>query len=91
MPIPEEEGKPRDWLRLIESTETDPLEVMKVVGTYQRYLEAIEERAVRAARSMGRTWDEISGAMGVKKQSAWAKYEQDRAIKAVMERRPKRQ
>ena len=70
-----EQPSPSKWLRLIESDDADPLEVLRTVGTYQRYLAAIEERAVMTARRMGRSWDEIAEAIGVKRQSAWAKYQ----------------
>ena len=68
---PDEE--PREWLRLIESGD-DPLEVLRVVGTYQRYLAAIEERAVMTAKGLGRSWKDISDALGVRRQSAWARF-----------------
>lgn len=64
----------RQWQRLIETDDADPLEVLRTVGTYQRYLDAIEKQAVRTARGLGRTWEEVAGAMGVKRQSAWAKH-----------------
>ncbi|MGH9181944.1 MAG: hypothetical protein ACRDY5_09535, partial [Acidimicrobiales bacterium] len=67
-------AEPRRWQRLIESGDADPLEVLRTVGTYQRYLEAIETRAVRTARGLGRSWEEVAGALGVKRQSAWAKH-----------------
>jgi ribosomal protein L44E len=72
---PIEQPTPRTWLRLIESDDADPLEVLRTVGTYQRYLAAIEERAVMTARRMGRSWEEVAEAIGVKRQSAWAKYQ----------------
>lgn len=65
---------PRKWLRLIEDSQADPIDVLKTVGTYQRYLGAIEERAVQAARAAGRTWEEIAGAIGVSRQTAWEKF-----------------
>lgn len=72
---PMEQPTPRNWLRLVESDDADPLEVLRTVGTYQRYLAAIEERAVVTARRMGRSWEEVAEAIGVKRQSAWAKYQ----------------
>ena len=65
---------PKNWLRLIEDSQADPIDVLKTVGTYQRYLAAIEERAVRAARAAGRTWEEVAGAIGVSRQTAWEKF-----------------
>ena len=70
----DDKPSPLNWLRLIESDDADPLEVLATVGTYQRYLAAIEERAVATARRLGHSWDEIAAAIGVKRQSAWAKY-----------------
>ena len=71
---PSVDPSPRSWLRLIESEDADPLDVLRTVGTYQRYLAAIEEQAVATARQIGRSWEEIADAIGVKRQSAWAKY-----------------
>lgn len=70
----ERAATPKKWLRLIEDSQADPIEVLKTVGTYQRYLGAIEERAVQAARAVGRTWEEIAGAIGVSRQTAWEKF-----------------
>lgn len=73
-PGPAEHPEPREWLRLIGSADDDPLEVLRVVGTYQRYLAAIEDRAVATAKGLGRSWEEIAKALGVKRQSAWARF-----------------
>lgn len=72
---PAEQESPQKWLRLIESGDADPLDVLRTVGTYQRYLAAIEERAVTTARRLGLSWEEIAGAIGVTRQSAWGKYQ----------------
>lgn len=72
----EDKPAPRRWLRLIESDDADPMDVLRTVGTYQRYLAAIQERAVATARGMGRSWEEIGEALGVTRQSAWGKYGQ---------------
>ncbi len=66
--------EPRQWQRLIETDDADPLEVLRTVGTYQRYLDAIEKQAVRTARRLGRSWEDVAGALGVKRQSAWARH-----------------
>jgi hypothetical protein len=65
--------EPQQWIRLIESSD-DPIEVLRMVGTYQRYLGAIEEKAVVTAKGLGRSWEEIGRALGVKRQSAWARF-----------------
>lgn len=67
-------GSRRRWQRLIESDDADPLEVLRTVGTYQRYLTAIEAEAVQTARRLGRSWDDIADAFGVTRQSAWARF-----------------
>jgi len=51
-----------------------PLEVLREVAKYQRYLAAIERRTVQAARSEGRTWDEIGAAIGVSRQASWKRW-----------------
>lgn len=51
-----------------------PLDVLRVVGTYQRYLDALEKHAVKAARATGATWEDIGQASGVTRQSAWQRF-----------------
>jgi hypothetical protein len=51
-----------------------PLEVLREVAKYQRYLSAIERRTVQAARAEGRTWDEIGAASGVTRQASWKRW-----------------
>jgi hypothetical protein len=62
------------WDRLIRSADPDPLEVIRLAGTYQRYLFEVQDRAVRAARSQGRTWEEIGDAVGTTRQAAWQRF-----------------
>jgi hypothetical protein len=51
-----------------------PLEVLREVAKYQRYLAAIERRAVQASRAEGRTWDEVGAASGVTRQASWKRW-----------------
>jgi hypothetical protein len=60
--------------RLFESPDADPVEVLRAVGTYQRYLTAVEGRAVKAARAMGRSWEDIGQALGISRQAAWERF-----------------
>lgn len=60
-----------EFERVVGSPDSTPLDVLQVVGVYQRYLEAIEKEAVRAARRMGATWEDIGASLGVTRQSAW--------------------
>ena len=52
----------------------DPLRVLREVAKYQRYLSAIEDQAVKAARSSGHTWEEIARAVGNSRQAAWKRW-----------------
>ncbi len=68
-----------------------PLEVLREVAKYQRYLSAIERGTVQAARAEGRTWDEIGAASGVTRQASWKRWgRQPRADwnHSTLERRP---
>jgi hypothetical protein len=56
---------------VLHDPETTPVDVLRAVGTYLRYLSAIEEEAVRAARRTGATWEDIGEAIGVTRQAAW--------------------
>jgi len=51
-----------------------PLEVLREVAKYQRYLAAIERKTVQASRAEGRTWDEIGAASGVTRQASWKRW-----------------
>ena len=62
------------WDRVIRDPESTPLEVLREVGTYQRYLAAVEEAAVKAARAGGATWEEIGQALDITRQSAWQRF-----------------
>jgi hypothetical protein len=59
---------------MIRSSDPDPMEVIRLAGTYQRYLFEIQDKAVRAARSQGRTWEEIGEAVGTTRQAAWQRF-----------------
>lgn len=62
--------------RVLHDPATTPLDVLRVVGTYRRYLDAIEEHGVRAARRTGATWEDIGAALGVTRQAAWQRLRQ---------------
>jgi hypothetical protein len=62
------------WEQLIRSTDPDPMEVLRLAGTYQRYLFEVQDKAVRAARAQGRTWEEIGEAVGTTRQAAWQRF-----------------
>lgn len=59
------------WERAVRDPASDPLEILQLIGMYQRYLSAVEKEAVTAARATGRTWEEIAGAIGTSRQAAW--------------------
>ncbi len=62
------------WDALLAQPDPDPLEVMTLAAQYQRYLDAIAERAIPAARSSGATWEQIGSAVGTTRQAAWQRY-----------------
>lgn len=70
-----------EWHRVVGDPESGPLDVLRAVGTYQRYLAAVEQAAAKAARAGGHTWEEIGEAIGVSRQSAWQR------LRAVRESR----
>ncbi|MDP8929894.1 MAG: hypothetical protein M3O70_15335 [Actinomycetota bacterium] len=70
--------------RVLHDPASTPLDVLRVVGTYRRYLAAVEEHAVRAARRMGTTWEDIGAALGVSRQAAWQRLRQaEEAVRAA--------
>lgn len=56
---------------VIRDPNSEPLDVLRVVGRYKRYLDAVEQEAVKTARRTGATWQEIAETIGVTEQSAW--------------------
>jgi hypothetical protein len=60
-----------NWEQLRESSDPDPLEVLKAISVFQKYFAAIEKEAVRVARSRNRTWHEIGAALGRTRQAVW--------------------
>jgi hypothetical protein len=63
-----------EWERVIRAADPDPMAVIRLAGTYQRYLFEVQDKAVRAARSQGRTWEEIGDAVGTTRQAAWQRF-----------------
>lgn len=62
------------WDRLIHRRDADPLEVLRAASQFQRYFEAAQGAAAKAARSEGNTWDEIGQVLGVSRQAAWERF-----------------
>jgi hypothetical protein len=77
------------WDRLIHSRDADPLEVLNAAAQFQRYFDAVQGAAAKAARGMGSTWDEIGQALGVSRQAAWERFatsEHEQLRKMTLER-----
>ncbi len=62
------------WDDVIRRPDPDPLEVLRAAGMYQRYLFEVQDKAVKAARAQGHTWEEIAQAVGTTRQAAWQRY-----------------
>ncbi len=62
------------WEDVIRRPDPDPLEVLRAAGMYQRYLFEVQDKAVKAARAQGHTWEEIAQAVGTTRQAAWQRY-----------------
>ena len=62
------------WDDLIQQDTPNPLEVLQAAAKYERYLYAVEERAVRAERSSGHTCEEIAEVLGTSRQGAWQRW-----------------
>jgi hypothetical protein len=60
-----------NWERLRRDPKADPLEVLKAISAFQKYFAAIENEAVKVARSQDRTWQEIGAALGRSRQAIW--------------------
>jgi hypothetical protein len=62
------------WDELIHARDADPLEVLRAASQFQRYFEAVQKAAAKAARGNGKTWDEIGQSLGVSRQAAWERF-----------------
>jgi hypothetical protein len=62
------------WDELLGQEDLEPMEVLKAAGMYERYFQEVEHHAVDVARAEGHSWQEIADAVGVSKQTAWAKW-----------------
>jgi hypothetical protein len=77
------------WDRLIHGRDPNPLDVLRAASQFQRYFEAMQGAAVKAARGAGSTWDEIGQALGVTRQAAWERFataEHEQLRKVTLER-----
>jgi hypothetical protein len=62
------------WDQLIHRRDANPLEVLQAASQFQRYFDAVQGEAAKAARGEGSTWDEIGQALGVSRQAAWERF-----------------
>ena len=58
------------WQGLLAQENPDPLEVIKQGAAFSRYFEAVVRKAVAVATQTGRTDDEITAALGVRRDVA---------------------
>ena len=63
-----------EWDRLLAEPTPDPLAVIRLAAQYQRYLDAVQMKAVPAARARGHTWEEIGEAIGTSRQAVWQRF-----------------
>src|SRR5438105_138102 len=61
------------WKQMLDDPEPDPLEVARLAASHQRYLAALEEHEVAAARRSGHSRAEIAEAVGTTRQAAWSR------------------
>lgn len=62
------------WDQLIHLRDANPLEVLRAASQFQRYFDAVQGAAAKAARGEGSTWDEIGQSLGVSRQAAWERF-----------------
>jgi hypothetical protein len=86
--------KEPDLLAELRSASEDPLAALLIVAKYQRLLNEVSRQAVSTARQLGKSWDEIAGAVGTSRQSAWQRYRRSSppadSVPLVMRRFPNR-
>jgi hypothetical protein len=69
-----DEGRFSDLERVLADRDAGPLDVLREVAKYRRYLLAVEDHAVRSARAAGSTWEQIAQAVGNSRQAAWKRW-----------------
>jgi len=56
------------------SGDVDPIELLSLIGRYQRWLAALEKRTVEHARRSGASWEDVGTTLGITRQSAWGRF-----------------
>jgi hypothetical protein len=62
------------WVELLHAPDPDAIEILRCAAKFQRYFQAVEDAAVKAARRDRASWEQIGQALGVTRQAAWEKY-----------------
>lgn len=62
------------WDAIVAKQDIEPLEVLRVAAMYERYFQEVQNRAVRAARAQGHSWQQIADSVGTTRQTAWQKW-----------------
>jgi hypothetical protein len=73
--------------RMLGDPNRDPLDLLRTVAQYERFLQAIENEAVKLARATGSTWEQIGEAVGRTRQTVWQRHRSESVLdKALMEK-----
>jgi len=69
------------WEAIRANPDPDPLEVLRVAGTFRRYFEMAEREGIAFARVGGHTWEQIAEALGQSRQAVWQRSNRDAAFR----------
>jgi transposase-like protein len=67
---------PRRLIRRLEGRETFPLVALGTLRELRSYLDEVEAEAIRRAKEMGASADDIAEALGITRQGAYYKLKQ---------------
>jgi hypothetical protein len=78
------------WEAIRANPDPDPLEVLRVAGTFRRYFETAEREGIAFARAEGNTWEQIAEALGQSRQAVWQRSNREVASRAFLDGHRKR-
>ena len=79
------------WEQIRESSDPDPLEVLRVAAAFTRYFDTAQKEAISFARSAGLSWEQIAESLGRSRQAVWQRASRDASLQAMLKATAKRQ
>jgi hypothetical protein len=78
------------WERIRDSSDPDPLEVLRIAAAFNGYFQAAQKEAISFARAAGLSWEQIAESLGQSRQSVWQRASRDPSLQALLKAKAKR-